>query len=106
MRNDLFYKQVKDNELNKQLVIRFEKYAKSHPDTQIFLISSPLGERYSYPYEENALIVLIPGHKITFINLADEGVKFDNYVDDVITDLNTISTTYVHWILFFFNFIY
>lgn len=94
MRNDLFYKQLKDNELNKQLVSRFEKYAKSHPDIQIFLITSPLGERYNYPYEENALIVLVPGHKITFLNLAEDGDDFNNYVDDVITDLNTISTTY------------
>lgn len=94
MKNDLFYIQAKETELNKRLVSKFEKYAKSHPDTQIFLLTSPLGGRYSYPYEDKALIVLIPGHRITFINLGEEGVDFDNYVDDVIADLNTISTTY------------
>ena len=94
MKNDLFYIQAKETELNKRLLARFEKYAKSHPDTQIFLLTSPLGGRYSYPYEDNALIVLIPGHKITFLNLSEEGDDFDNYVDDVIADLNTISTTY------------
>jgi superfamily I DNA and RNA helicase len=94
MRNDLFYNQVKETELNKPLATKFEKYAKSHPDTQIFLITSPLGERYNYSYEELALIVLIPGHRITFFNLGAPGSAFDNYVDDVITDLNTISTTY------------
>lgn len=94
MRNDLFYNQAKETELNKQLASRFEKFAKSHPDIQVFLITSPLGERYSYPYEEHALILLVPGHRITFINLGEDGRTFDNYVDDVIADLNTISTTY------------
>lgn len=94
MRNDLFYNQAKETELNKPLAAKFEKYTKNNPDTQIFLITSPLGERYNYPYEENALIVLVPGHKITFINLGEECNSFDNYVADVISDLNTISTTY------------
>lgn len=94
MKNDLFYIQAKETELNKRLFVKFEKFAKNHPDTQIFLLTSPLGGRYSYPYEENALIVLIPGHKISFLNLGEEGDDFDNYVDDVIADLNTISTTY------------
>lgn len=94
MRNDLFYNQVKENALNKLLINKFEKYARYHPDIQIFLISSPLGGRYSYPYEENAIIALIPGHRITFINLGDEGDAFNDYVDDVIADLNTISTTF------------
>jgi superfamily I DNA and RNA helicase len=94
MKNDLFYNQAKETALNKSLVDKFGKYAKYHPDTQIFLITSPLGERYSYSYEEQALIVLVPGHKITFFNFGEEGRAFDNYVDDVITDLNTISTTY------------
>ena len=94
MRNDLFYNQVKENASNKLLVNKFEKYARFHQDIQIFLITSPLGGRYSYPYEENAIIALIPGHKITFINLGDDDVSFNDYVDDVIADLNTISTTF------------
>lgn len=94
MRNDLFYNQVRENAENKQLVGRFEKYAKTHQDIQIFLITSPLGGRFSYPYEDHAIIALIPGHRITFINLSDEGDAFNNYVDDVITDLNTISSTF------------
>lgn len=94
MRNDLFYNQVKENAVNKPLINKFEKYARSHPDIQIFLITSPLGGRYSYSYEENAIIALIPGHRITFINLGEEGDAFNNYVDDVIADLNTISTTF------------
>lgn len=94
MRNDLFYKQIKDNNLNKPVVSIFEKYAKLHPEFQIFLITSPLGERYEYQYEENALIALIPNHKLIFLNLTDDKDSFEDYVEDVIQDLNSISDKY------------
>lgn len=45
MKNDLFYKQIKVNALNKPVISIFEKYARQHPDFQIFIITSPLGER-------------------------------------------------------------
>lgn len=94
MKNDLFYKEIKDNALNKPVVILLEKYAKQHPDLQFFIITSPLGERYTYQYEENALIVLVPNHKLMFINLIDKNDAFEDYVDDVIQDLNSISDKY------------
>ncbi len=94
MRNDLFYKQIKENNQNKIVANKFEKYANSHSDFQVYLITSPLGERYSYQYEENALIVLIPAHKLLFVNLANDVDSFDDYVEDVIQDLNSISDKY------------
>lgn len=94
MRNDLFYNAVKENELNKPVIDSFSQFSRNNPDTQIFLITAPLGGRYHYPYEDRAIIMLIPGHRITFINLGDDGEEYDNYVDDFVTDLNTISTTY------------
>lgn len=95
MRNDLFYKQIKkDSVQNKSVISKFEKYAKLHPDFQIFLITSPLGERYEYQYEENALIALIPNHKLIFLNLTDDTDSFEDYVEDVIQDLNSISDKY------------
>ena len=39
MKNDLFYIQAKETELNKRLVAKFEKFARNHPDTQIFLLN-------------------------------------------------------------------
>lgn len=94
MRNDLFYKQIKDNNQNKAVVSKFERYAKIHSDFQIYLITSPLGERYKYQYEENALIALIPAHKLIFINLTENESSFEDYVEDVIQDLNSISDKY------------
>ena len=94
MKNDLFYKQIKVNALNKPVISIFEKYARQHPDFQIFIITSPLGERYMYQYEENALIALVPNHKLIFINLTDDKESFDGYVDEVTLDLNSISDKY------------
>ena len=94
MRNDLFYNSVKENERNKPVIDRFSQFSKDNPDTQIFLITAPRGGRYRYPYEDGAIIMLVPGHRIAFINLGDDGNEFENYVNDVVTDLNTISTTY------------
>lgn len=94
MRNDLFYNQAKETDLNKQLVKKFEAYARNNPDIQIFLLTAPLGGRYHYSYEDYAMMVLIPGHRIIFVNFGNAGIAFDNYVEDVVADLNTISTTY------------
>lgn len=94
MGNDLFYKQIRENAQNKPVANIFEKYAKQHPELQIFLITSPLGERYEYQYEGNALIALVPNHKLIFLNLTDDEDSFEDYVEDVIQDLNSISDKY------------
>lgn len=94
MTNDLFYKQVKENKLNKPVIAKFEKYARNNPEFQVYIITSPLGERYTYQYEDKALIVLIPSHKIIFIDLEGNNDYFDGYVEDVIQDLNSISDKY------------
>ena len=85
---------MKENPHNKTIIAQFENYSKTHFDAQLFLISAPLGERYSYAYEPYGVIVLSPGHKLIFLDLNDGGVNFDNYVEDVISDINSISDKY------------
>ena len=94
MKNDLFYTQVKENNLNKPVISKFERYSRNNSDFQVYIITSPLGERYSYNYEENALLILIPSHKIIFIDLAGDEDSFEDYVEDVVQDLNSISDKY------------
>ena len=67
MKNDLFFTQVKENNLNKPVIAKFERFSRNNSDFQVYIITSPLGERYKYAYEENALLVLIPSHKLVFI---------------------------------------
>lgn len=93
-KNDLFYNNLKLNSLNKAICIEFEAFANSHPDIQLYLLSGPLGEKYTYTYESNGMIILSPGHKILFIDLNNGGEEFEDYVDDVISDVNSISDKY------------
>ncbi len=60
----------------------------------VYVIDGPLGEnRYEYDYKD-AIIVLIPNHKISFLNFGPQCEEFELYVDDVLDDLGSISDKY------------
>ncbi len=59
----------------------------------LYLITAPLGEKINYEYEENVIVVLSPGHKIIFLDLACRA-EFDEYFDDFISDLGALSNKY------------
>lgn len=82
---------------NKSVINKFKTYLSEEEDkaTQIYIITAPLGGKYTYDYEENALVLLIPKHKIIFLNLSDErNPDFENYYEDFIEDLASISDKY------------
>lgn len=93
MQNQLF-KQLTLNEKNKEIVSKFEQYINLNPHKQIYLLTAPLGEKYTYKNEEIALVILVPKHKIIFLNLTNESEAFDIFYDDFIEDLNSISDKY------------
>ena len=95
MANSLFYNHIEISELNRNIIQDIELYAGEHPEEQFYLITAPLGERkYSYPYEDNAIVILSPKHQIIFIDLNDNDEDFEEYYDDFIQDINTISDKY------------
>lgn len=57
---------------------------------QIFLINKPLSDD-KYEYSEDSAIILIPKHKIIFINFKLEQSKFADYQEDIIEDISSIS---------------
>lgn len=91
MNNSLFYNHIKDNEINRSIINEIEEYASNNPQQQIYLITSPLGEKYKYEYEENVIVILSPRHKIIFIDLKGEQDSFDDFYEDFIEDLSSIS---------------
>lgn len=91
MNNSLFYNHVDKNDLNEKIIKHIEDFADHNPTQQIYLLTSPLGEKYAYEYEENAVVLLSPNHKIIFIDLKGDSDKFNEYYDDFIEDLNSIS---------------
>lgn len=91
MDNSLFFKHVEENDHNREIIEVIEDFAFHNTDQQIYLITAPLGAKYSYNYEKNALVILSPKHKIIFIDLNNDPSNFENYYNDFIEDLNSIS---------------
>ena len=91
MDNSLFFNHIKENERNSQLVKEIEEFALKNPQQQIYLITAPLGEKYDYDYEKNAIVILSPKHKIIFLDLKFDEDNFDEYYEDFVEDLSSLS---------------
>ena len=94
MDNSLFFCGVEENAQNTALVEMLRRYSEQN-SVQIYIINAPLGgDTRSYDYK-NALVVLIPKHKISFINLnSGEEDYFLDFCDDFIEDLGYLSDKY------------
>lgn len=91
MNNPLFYSQVEKNDLNTNLIEKLSQICDNDSSQQLYIINSPLGEKYSYDLQENFIVVLSPKHKIMFFNLGNNSNTFFQYYEDFIEDLNSIS---------------
>lgn len=87
--SDFFFTQL---DTDTPFIRDLKKFAEENHE-QIYVIQSPLGDnKYSYEYiGEGAFVVLSPKRKISFINLCNDQDLFDEYVDDFIEDLGSIS---------------
>lgn len=85
--------QADKNQKNHNFIDSISSYCES-TKTQAYVIDHPLGDnKYSYEYKD-AIVLLIPKHKIVFINFTDDSDSFDDYSDDFIEDLGSISDKY------------
>lgn len=95
MHNSLFYNHIDKNDLNRNIIESIEQYAEENPSEQFYLITAPLGEnKYSYPYEKSAIVILSPKHKIIFIDLNNDEDDFEEYYEDFMEDVNSASDRY------------
>ena len=95
MLNSLFYNHIEKNDLNRNVIQNVESYVEENSSEQLYLISAPLGEnKYTYPYENNSIVILSPKHKIIFIDLNNDEDEFDEYCEDFMEDVNSISDKY------------
>ena len=89
--NSFFYSQVEKNDTNELLIDAVEKYVNETKE-QVYIINKPLGEKkYTYDYEDKALVLLSPKHKIIFLDIGIDEELFEEYIDDFIEDLGSIS---------------
>lgn len=94
--NTVFFCNIEKNNLNEKAIEYIEKYHEEHlKNEQIYLLTKPLGkniEELQYDYEDKAIVVLLPKHKIIFLNLdSKENDSFINYYNDFIDDLGYLS---------------
>ena len=85
--------QAEKNPKNHDFIDSVSVFCEIHK-VQAYLIDRPLGDtKYAYEYKQ-ALVLLIPKHRIVFITFEEKNEKFDDYVDDFIEDLGSISDKY------------
>lgn len=94
MENSLYFKRVEESDINKAILQQLEHYSDEKLEEQLYVINSPLGEKYTYSYQKSVLVILSPKHKLIFLDLEGDDDAFDEYFDDFIEDLNSISDKY------------
>lgn len=93
MSSSFYFLQAEQSRANTSFLERIEAHALSTRE-QTYLIDRPLGDsKYSYEYQ-SALVVLSPKRKLTFIDFGGGGESFEEFVEDFIEDLASISDKY------------
>lgn len=91
--NSLFYTNIENTDGVEKLFTELEEYAQRSINP-VYIINRPLEEKNtSYGYEKG-IVVLIPKHKIMFINYGNSETKFGNFYEDFVEDLGNLSKKY------------
>lgn len=90
MTSSFFYLQAEKDELNGRLLGELESWS-SQTTSQVYVVDRPLGDdRYEYSHTGHA-IVLSPGRKICLLNFSPDKDSFEEFVEDFVEDLGSIS---------------
>lgn len=90
--NSLFYTNIENKDGIEEFFAELEEYA-TEGINPVYIINRPLEEKVTYGYEK-AIVVLIPKHKIMFINYGNNEEKFEDFVEDFTEDLGQLSKKY------------
>lgn len=91
----LFYKGFDENTEIDDFFEKLQVYAEQNKTgNSVYILKKPLGDKkYVYDYEK-AVVILIPKHKLLFLNYGDNEDAFEEYVDDFVDDTGHISDKY------------
>lgn len=93
MSSSFFFRQAEKDQLNERLLSELEAWS-SRATTQVYVVDRPLGDdRYDYSHE-GGLVILSPGRKICLVNFGETGESFEEFVDDFIEDVGSVSDKY------------
>lgn len=91
--NGLFYTNLENRDGIELLFAELEEYAEKGINP-VYIINRPLEEKNaSYGYEKG-VAVLIPRHKLMFINYGNSEEKFEDFYEDFVEDLGQLSKKY------------
>ncbi len=92
--NNQYYSNIEENKINSTIIEQAKQFAEKDFN-QIYLINKPLGgDEDGYDYEDNCIVLLSPKHKIIFLDLKNDKDEFDEYYDEFIEDLGSISKNF------------
>lgn len=91
--NDYCYSNIIEDTNNKELLDAIKNYANTK-QKQVYVLNKPLTDfKYSYNFKDG-IIILEASKKICFVNLGEDSEAFDNYCEDVLEDIYSISDNY------------
>lgn len=95
MDKSLYYQSFQNGADIEAFISRLRTYAENGSNgNSVYVIDKPLGEKkYSYDYEK-AMVILIPKHKVIFLNYGRKQEAFADYVEDFLDDIGHISDKY------------
>lgn len=81
------------NEANRDFLNGLENWSNAN-NRQTYVINRPLGDsKYSYA-NQTALAILVPKYRIVFVDFGTDPDSFQEYINDFIEDLGSISDKY------------
>ncbi len=91
----LFYKGFDYNTEIDEFFDRLREYAEQNENgNPIYVLKTPLSDKkYTYGYEK-AVIILVPKHKLLFLDYGKNEEAFDDYVEDFLDDTGHLSDKY------------
>ena len=93
MPSSSFFLHAPKTQENSKLLDSLEKFS-ALSGTELYVVDRPLGDkRYNYEYDGCA-IIMSPGRKICLINFSDSKETFDDFVEDFVEDIGSISDKY------------
>lgn len=95
MDKSLYYQSFQNGADIEEFIKKLREYAESNTNgNSVYVIDKPLGEKkYSYDYEK-AMVILMPKHKVIFLNYGKNSDSFEDYVEDFLDDIGHISDKY------------
>ena len=91
--SNYFFLQAQKKYRNADFISQLERYSNEHKEN-VYILDRPLtDQKYNYEYSDS-LIVLVAKHKVAIVNFGIDSAEFEDYIEDVIEDLGSISDKY------------